>query len=249
MFLLSNRQPKIMKKFLLIITTIFLTINTLYAQHVRMKNLPNYDLKTWHFGFTVGVNKLNFKVEHVDNFNSLGTIYGIEPQSYNGFHLGPISSLRLCNYVDLRMMFNLSFNQRDIVFHTLDKQTKTFGTQTAQITSTVLEFPVAFKYRAARITNFSPYLIAGVNPRYDLAAGKPPKNKTAENQPVIKLEKFDPVAELGVGFDFYMQYFKLSIELKYRQGIIDVCNHDGTEYSNAIKYLKTNGFMISLHFE
>ena len=236
-----------MKNYILIILLLITNIAT--AQRVIMKNLPNYDQKTWHFGFTIGINNLNFKAEHNDDFFSKGNIYGIEPQSYTGFHLGPISSLRLCNYIDLRMMFNLSFNQRDIIFHILDKSTKTMYKQTAQITSTVLEFPVMFKYRAARINNFSPYMIIGGNPRYDLAAGKDPKNKISDDQPIIKLEKFDPVAELGAGFDFYLQYFKLSIEIKYRQGIFDVCNHDATEYCQTIKSLKTNGFMISLHFE
>jgi hypothetical protein len=109
-----------------------------------------------------------------------------------------------------------------------------------------LEFPVHFKFKAERWGNFAPYLIAGGCYKYDLSAGK---SKNGEELP-IKLLKHDPCAEWGGGFDFYLQYFKLSVELKYSLGFYNTLDKSlNNEYTNSINKLTSNAMILSLHFE
>jgi hypothetical protein len=213
-----------------------------------MKNLPNYDLKTWHFGFTLGTTHMGFRVERADEFMQQNDVYGIDANRYTGFHIGPISNLRLNNYMDLRMLIDLSFNQRDLIYYIIKENKKTeqkdIEKRTMQIRSTMLEFPVMIKYKAERINNFSPYLIAGGNFRYDLSGGK-----NTEDEEAICLKKIDPCVTFGGGADFYLPYFKFSIEIRYSLGLLDTVKRDGNKYTDCLKSLRSNAITISFHFE
>ena len=230
----------------LYILPLFILMMSLSASAQRsMKNLPNYNNKLVHFGFSVGVNSMTFGVTQCDDFYQRTDIYGVEAKKYTGFHVGPIANLRLNKYFDFRALFDLSFNQRDLVYYYYpDESQKSISNETISVNSTLLEFPVQFKYRAERMHNFAPYVIAGGNFRYDLTAGKPKEGELS-----VKLKKIDPCVEWGGGFDFYLPYFKFSIELKYSKGINNCLEYDDTKYTQCIKDLKSNAFVISLHFE
>lgn len=235
-----------MKRIIVIAVALILAVLDLQAQKAQIKNLPNYDSKTWHFGFTIGMNNLGFNIKNADDFYENTDVFGVDAVKYTGFHLGPLSNLRICNYLDLRMMFNLSFNQRDLMFHYVERKGEkpVMSVHTMSINSTMLEFPVQLKYKAQRMNNFAPYLIAGGNFRYDLNGGN---DEGDESQ--FQFRKIDPCVEWGVGFDCYLQFFKLSVELKYGLGLLNTFEPNNSIYSNSIKSLRSNGWTISLHFE
>ena len=223
------------------------------------KNLPNYDNRLWHFGFTLGGNFMGFRVDKADGFFSDITVYGVECERFTGFHIGPVSNLRLGRFFDFRMLFDLSFNQRDLVFYYMDALTNSdkvntpsnFGTGSMQthrmsLTSTMLEFPFHIKYKAERWGNFSPYLIAGGCYKYDLTAGGKAKPDEGDK---IRLKRHDPSVEWGGGFDFYLPYFKLSVELKYSVGLLNTLEKDESPYTQSINKLTSNALIFSLHFE
>ena len=236
----------IMKKVVLYIFLILFPVCAFAQRGGTPKNLPNYDNRLWHFGFTLGGNRMGFRVDKDDEFFSRSDIYGIEAEKFTGFHIGPISNLRLNRFMDLRMLFNLSFNQRDLIYYYIDTKTESMQSHRMSLTSTMLEFPVHIKYRAERWGDFAPYLIAGGSYKYDLTAGRKPKD---DELPKIKLSRHDPSVEWGGGFDFYLQYFKLSIELKYSVGLKNTVVYDGTPYTECIGRLSSNALIFSLHFE
>lgn len=235
-----------MKKITILALLISLAIPTLAQRHRIVKNLPNYDQKTWHFGFTVGGNNMGFRIDKCDDFFDRGDIYGIEAEKKTGFHIGPIANYRLGKYFDLRGMFYLSFNQRDLIYYYKEDGSNEMLSHRMMINSTMLEFPVCIKYKAERYGNVAPYLVAGACYKYDLGANKAVK---ASELPKIKLMKHDPCAEWGGGLDFYLQYFKLSVELKYSLGWKNMVKYDDTMYTNCINKLTSNALMLSLHFE
>lgn len=235
-----------MKRILSILLALIVAVSGVLAQTPRTKNLPNYDNKTWHFGFSLGTNNLGFNIQKADDFYESADVYGVEAIRHTGFHLGPLSNLRICNYLDLRMMFNLSFNQRDLVFHYVEPKGEghQLAEHTMKMNSTMLEFPVLLKYKAQRMNNFSPYIVMGANFRYDLNGG----DDTGDDSQ-LQLKKIDPCLEWGVGFDCYLQFFKFSVELKYGLGIMDTYKPNGSIYSNSIRGIRSNGWTLSLHFE
>ena len=53
-----------MKKYLSLIIFKFVIANIAIAQlYPQPKNLPRYDFKKMHFGFTLGINSLDFKIK------------------------------------------------------------------------------------------------------------------------------------------------------------------------------------------
>jgi len=227
------------------------------SQNKKVMLYPNgdvrYDRKFLHFGFTVGLNTADFYMRNSDNFfntTQMNEIYSIENKQRVGFHLGPISNFRLAEYLDLRFLITLSFCQRDlqytIIKDTSTKQNIEFETHTMKLSSTFIEFPLLLKYKAKRINNFRPYVIGGMSYKLDLAS----KKKIPYNElPKIRLNQPDLYYEVGLGMDFYNSFFKLSVELKYGAGIYNVAVPDVTQYSQTFKYLKSNVYMLSLHFE
>jgi len=237
-----------MKKGIIFILAVMLSYG-LFAQ--QTKNLRYHDQRPLHFGFTVGLNYMDFTIQKTSLFlNDTVDFYSIENKIGPGFHLGPIVNFRLGNYFDVRFLINLSFGQRDVIYKIAnDVQGDGTGMYTEKIMnlpSTFVEAPLLIKYKAARINNVRPYLIGGVNLKYDMAARKKPKES---EMPKIQLKEFDFYGEAGFGIDWYLEYFKLSTELKFSYGFLDILEKDGTIYTSTIEKMQSKMFMFSFHFE
>lgn len=214
------------------------------AQRKKVLNTPKYDIDPLHFGFTVGFNSMDFNIYNSKFINSFDSVYAVNTLQQTGFNLGIVSNLRLAPFLDLRFLPGITFGQRDLEY--LVRGSDGFYKKVMKIESTFLEFPLTLKYKAKRINNYRPYLIAGTNYRLDLAARR--KIKESE-KPMILLEKHDLYYELGFGVDYYLPFFKFSTEIKYCVGLANIIRGDGTEYSRAIEKMVSNLVVISFHFE
>ncbi len=208
-------------------------------------NLPKYDKQKIHFGFTLGLNSSNFKVQKVSDFKTRDSIYSIEPQSVMGLNLGIVSNLRLGEYFDLRFIPALSFAQRNLEY-TFQYPGTTGDFVTKNIESSYLEFPFDLKFKSKRINNYRVYVLAGVRYSIDMVSQAKIKNKDKD---IVRLERHDYGYEIGMGFDFYMTYFKFSPELKMFNGMNNLLVEENTPYSNPLEGLKSKIFLISFTFE
>jgi hypothetical protein len=162
-----------------------------------------------------------------------------------GINIQIVSNLRTGKYSDIRFLPGLSFGQRNIRFYKIDPYTELpVLYDSTQLGSSFLEFPLLLKFKGDRLNNVRPYVIGGLNYRYDL------NNKEKNN---IKLERPDLYYELGAGLDFYLKYFKLSVELKMSNGISDVLDRKSVPTNrqpfDAIKEMKSQIWIIAFHFE
>lgn len=214
------------------------------AQRKKVLNTPKYDLDPLHFGFTVGFNSMDFNIYNSKLINSFDSVYAVNNIRQAGFNLGIVSNLRLAPFLDLRFLPGIMFGQRDMEY--LIRGSDGFRKRVMKIESTFLEFPLTLKYKAKRINNYRPYLIAGANYRLDLAARKKIKE---EEKPMILLERDDLYYELGFGVDYYLPFFKFSTEIKYCVGLANIIKDDGTEYTRSIEKMVSNLVVISFHFE
>ncbi len=213
------------------------------------KNLSGYDRKSVNFGFTIGVNTLNFVMHPDKSLNFSGDIYSVESMGGYGFHLGPISNFRLGRFFDFRALINLTFGERSIEYKIKDPDNteNPLFTQIVNMESIFIEAPLLIKYRAVRIDNYRPYLVAGVNPKFDLAARK--ALKPEEMGLKLKLNTLDFYYEIGFGIDYYLPYFKLSTELKFALGNRNMLPQDGTSLTSVMDKMNSRMFVFSLHFE
>ena len=231
------------KIFLLIIFLCFSLFS--YGQrHKKPQNLPRYDFKKIHFGFTLGINSLNFNLAKNDDFLNNYSLLTLLASDQKGFNLGIVSNLRLGKYTDLRFIPTLVFGER-ILNYQFNNQSN-YSLTDKRIESTLIDFPVSLKYKSARYNNFRTYVMCGVKYSLDIASQSEIDD---EGQELVKLNNHDLMIEGGFGIDFYLRYFKFSPQIKISHGIINILSKDKTLYTQTIDNLKTNSWMISFTFE
>ncbi len=253
-----------MRKICFSILLIFLVSNV-FAQKQKVKYLTTFDDKLLHFGFTLGVNALDFRVL---NYNPIGenpnfTEYRnpqtgeiITDESFvrsdlseiiPGFTVAIITSLRLTNDLNLRFLPGMSFGERKLLFNipVWDiNQYEAFPYYS--IKSTFLDFPLLIKYKGRRINNGRPYVVFGTAFRQDIS-------RTAQED-LIKLKSGGFYAEIGGGWDNYFPFFRFSVEAKFSFGLTNQLGDmpsltQRQYYAQSIKNLRSNIFTLSFHFE
>lgn len=253
-----------MKKIIFSIFLIFIVAGA-SAQRQTINYLTTFDDKTLHFGFSLGINSLDFAVV---NYNPIGDNPDFNAESWQGdkaqildgsyvrsdvaqlipgFTVAIISSLRLSNDFNLRFLPGLSFGERQLTYNidvwdTYNNKPFTYYS----IKSTFLDFPLLVKYKARRINNDRPYVIFGTAYRQDIS-------RTAKED-LIALKKSGFYAELGAGWDHYFLFFRFSVEAKVSLGLNNILGAPPAEtqrqyYSQSIKNLRSNIFTLSFHFE
>jgi len=231
-------------KRLLVILFFFCIVTQVSAQRRHPENLPKLDQQLAHFGYSLGLNSMSFTIRPSVEYFLMDTVYAIETGHYVGFNINMIANLRLLEYLDLRFLPGLMFGQRNLEYKLL--QDSTFNRHTMMIESTFLDFPVLLKYKAARLNNFRPFLIAGGSFRVDLAAQK---KVDPDDMPKIRLSPLDAYYEIGLGADFFLEYFMFGIELKGSFGIFNMVKYDDTEFTQAYSRLNSKMLILSFHFE
>ncbi len=237
---------------LFIFIFLMLSIN-LFAQKQKPKNESWYDEKLLHFGFSLGFNSMDFRITPSQEYLNIDSIYPEVSRLNPGINIQIVTNLRPGRYWDLRFLPGVSFGQRCVRYYKIPEnpgdEPVLFNEQ-QKLESSYLEFPLLLKYKGERLNNVRPYVVGGFNFRYDLAA----KKEYDEEKPVyLRLKRPDLYYETGAGFDFYLKYFKLSVELKMSNGLSDIIVDEGAsghyEFRNAIEKMKSQIWIIAFHFE
>jgi hypothetical protein len=226
------------------------------AQKAKVKFNPEYDEKSVHFGFSLGINSMDFGFSRESYYVSPDTLLFADVSSLQpGFQVNIVSDYRLGEYFNLRFLPGIAFGQRNISYYKikstdLRSNVNTKSVYDVKLESSFLDFPFLLKYKAARINNYRPYFIGGFNVRYDLAARRKYDEQSLE---YVRLKPLDFYYELGFGIDYYLAFFKFSTELKLSVGLNDVLVHkpfQGEEqYVNSIRRLTSQVVLLSFHFE
>jgi hypothetical protein len=239
-------QKNIKCLFFFFICIFIIISNKSFAQkYKKTQNLARYDFQKIHFGFTLGINELNFNVQKNSNTITNDSLKTINTESQKGFNLGIVSNLRLGKYTDLRFVPALIFGERQIYYGFLDSLNTNID-KLKRIESTLLEFPIYIKYKSARYNNFRAYVMSGLKYSMDIASQNEIDD---EGKEIVKLKKNDLLGEIGFGLDFYLEYFKFSPQIKISYGLLNLLSKDQTIYTQSINNLSTNGWMLSFTFE
>lgn len=234
-----------------------------YAQKRKVLNLPEYDQQPYHFGFILAANNMLFTIKPVDNLPFIKWeadqspdiiadslyVYEITSNGTPGFSIGILGSLRIGKYTDLRFVPALSFGERMINYGILtykDGESSYIEVEKS-ITSTLIEFPLFVKYKSKRLNNFAAYVTGGLKYTLDLASQNKSDNNL--NDAEIKLNKHDLMGEVGVGVDFYTNYFKFGTEIRMGYGFFNLIKQEGNLYTDSIERLNSKIFLLSFTFE
>ena len=208
-------------------------------------NLPFFEHSKFHFGFTLGGNSASFKMKY--DLTTIDSLISLQAGPQAGFNIGFLGSMRFNDHFTLRLLPTLAFAQRNVNY-TFKGDPKNIGA-TRIMESVYVMFPLLVKYRSVRYNNFAAYVVAGPNYAIDLASKFDVNNEVVISDQVLKIQRHNLFAELGFGADFFLEYFKFSVELKYSHGLNNVFVKDESFWAVPIQEIKPGMFTVSLHFE
>ena len=234
-----------MRKSFLILTALIISAGV-NAQKQRPKNKSWYDDKIIHFGFSIGFNSMDFNATPSLQDFAVDSLIPEVSMLNPGINIQVVINYKPARFFDIRFLPGVSFGQRNLMYY----KNKQLYNDDQQLESSFLEFPLLLKYKGTRLNNVRPYLVSGLNFRYDLAGRK----EYDDAEPIyLRLHRADLYYEVGAGLDFYLPYFKLSVELKMSNGLRDVLVKEPApgypQYVNAIERLNSQIWVLAFHFE
>ncbi|MCL2132503.1 MAG: PorT family protein [Lentimicrobiaceae bacterium] len=238
-----------MRKFVCIVSIIALahSLQSAYSQR-NPPNLLEYDyFKHFRFGFYVGGNFATFTSVPNPNLNPFDSLMIVEPTGRGGFDVGISISLRLGEYFDAKFVPNISMISRSMDYTLLYNGNQTW-IDTRIIESINADLPLFIKLKSSRIANnVRFYVLGGGQYCFDMMSNS--KKRNSYGNKILKLKPNDFQALAGAGIEFYLPYFKLSVEGKMGYGLINLLTKENTTISSSIESLYSKTFHLSIIIE
>lgn len=218
---------------------------TATAQKQKIKNLPYYDQRLLHWGFSLGFNMPTISFAHSGS-EAVEGWWAACPQVSPSFQVGLMGDLAITEHLNLRISPNIIFQERSIRFRrTIEAEVEETR---QQLKTTYLDLPLSLKISTRRINNYRPYMVTGVQAAFDLGH---------EKETPIVFNHLDFGVHIGMGCDFYLPFFKFAPELRFNLGLVDLIDHKRTglqdltmmPYTEAIQSARNTGMSFILWFE
>jgi hypothetical protein len=248
-------------KNLLYIFFLSLLCSQVFSQHKEEGgvNLPKFYKNKMHFGFALAYNKTDFRIHTVKNSAFPDTVIGevtygmksIYTKSDPGFALGIISDFRLHEYLRLRFTPNISFASRSLEYTLQNANRDSTKSYKKSVESTFIILPLEVKLQSKRLDNFGAYVILGGGYTLDLVSKKKGQAVGGANQldDAVQLKRDDFFYSGGAGVDFYLQYFKLGLEVKVLQGTKNLIQPLNNIFTKSIDKVNSKMVIFSVTFE
>ena len=204
-------------------------------------NLENFDKQRVYFGFFLGFNAYEFKLDYKnENPNK-----EIVVNNTTGFNVGLVADLRLHEYINLRFEPGLYYTQRDLVYKGFTKELDYLR----EVKSTYIHLPLLLKFSSKRVGNIRPFLLGGVSATLNLASNNEATDDNLQQR--FRVQRWTQNYEIGFGMDFYLEYFKFSPSIRGVFGINDELIRDKdplSPWTSNIDALKTRAVLINFTF-
>jgi hypothetical protein len=233
-----------MKKLLYIIL-LLLSITT-YSQSKGIfsknpiLNLENFDKQRVHWGYFLGFNIYDFKIDYLDTPD-----VDIAVKRNTGFNVGLVGNLRLHEHIDLRFEPGLYYSQRNLTYSGFTKKLDA----EREVRSTYIDFPLLVKFSSLRTGNIRPYLVGGVSATLNLASNS--KSLDDNYQQRFRVKPWTQNYQIGFGVDLYLEYFKFSPSIRGVFGLNDELirdNNPASPWTGNIKSMQSRGIFVNFTF-
>ncbi|EAQ40583.1 MULTISPECIES: type IX secretion/gliding motility protein PorT/SprT [unclassified Polaribacter] len=230
------------KKVFLLTICLFISAS-IFAQRDRVENLPTFDKRKLHYGFYLGVNQNDFKL-NLRNSNISNANITVEPSL--GFNVGLIADLRLHKNLNLRFEPGLVTNSKNIYFNHID----TAQDSVREIGSTYLHVPVILKFSTDRYKNIRPYVLAGVSYDYNFSSNAENQDDNSAGQ--FRMQSHNFMYEVGMGIDIYLNFFKFSPSIRGVFAFNNEIKYDdnpNSQWTAPVNFMGTRGIFLNFAFE
>jgi hypothetical protein len=151
--------------------------------------------------------------------------------------LGFLVNLHANDNLDFRITPKAGFYDHKLTYYYTDGTSKQ-----QQVSTTMVEIPMMFKYKSQRRGNVRMYMVGGVTPGIE-ASGKNDVESLTSN---LAINKFNLTLDAGLGFDFYFPLFKYSQEIRFSRGIVNMLGGQASDFRTPLQRVNTN--TISVYF-
>ncbi len=173
----------------------------------------------------------------------------IAVEQQKGFSVGLIGDLRINEYMNLRFEPGLFYNKRGLVYPEYAEFTRE-NDRYRELKSTYIHLPVLLKISTKRINNFRPFIVGGFSTDFNLSSNQKNSDDNASN--VFRVMSQNINYELGLGFDFYLYYFKFSPSLRgifSMQNELIPDNDPESPWTGKINNMFSRGVALIITFE
>ncbi|MFD2566542.1 type IX secretion/gliding motility protein PorT/SprT [Pseudotenacibaculum haliotis] len=238
------------KAFLILIAFLFVIPASaqLFQKRDRrnVDNLPIFDKRRLHYGFYLGLNQNDFKINYrPSNFPNAT----VEVKPTAGFNVGLIADLRLHKNINLRFEPGLISNSKTLYFNN-NSALLNAQDSVREIGSTYLHLPLVLKFSTDRWNNVRPYVLAGVSYDHNFSSNQDNSDDNFSGEFRMKTTNF--MYEIGIGIDIYLYYFKLSPSIRgvfaMNRELVDD-NGANSPWTSPINAFSTRGIFLNFAFE
>lgn len=205
-------------------------------------NLENWQKKKLYFGFFLGFNSYDFKID----YKTVGP--DIQVDKSGGFNVGLVTNFRLQEYLDLRFEPGLYYSDRTLHYPS-NPAFNSSSDAIREVNSTYINFPLLLKFSALRTGNIRPYLLGGVSANLNLSSNAKSLDDNLEER--FRVKTWTNNYEIGFGIDIFSEYFIFSPSIRGQFGISDELIRDkdpNSPWTGNIESMKSRAFLINFTF-
>ncbi|MEL6812151.1 MAG: porin family protein [Bacteroidota bacterium] len=210
----------------------------------RLANIETFDNRFLTWGYYLGFNSYDFKIEYENQRQDDNTDILVETQG--GFNVGLIGDMRVNRYINLRLEPGLYFTQRNLSFPNFEEERD----RLRNVKSTYIHVPLLVKFSTKRLNNFKPFVVVGVSRSFNLSSNE--TNPEDNNEGQFRMTRGTSYFELGFGVDLYLFYFKFTPSIR---GVFATSNElvadddPNSPWTSNISNLATRGIFVNFTFQ
>lgn len=200
--------------------------------------------KPFNLGFQIGLNYNMYNLKEQINICEDGScVRNIDVVPKLGLNLGMIANLRLADFLSIRAVPGVSLEQRDFNYRFSGLEGDSLVLR--KIEASYFNLPLMLQWKTKYWKRTRLYILTGVQAGINLN----PSKKVRDDKNLLKITSQDASIVLGVGLNIYGERVKLSPELKYSAGIVNIYEPLFTSHANAISTLHSQVLTLIVNFE
>lgn len=206
------------------------------------RNNAEYDKRPVTYGFAIGIHTTTYQLKYDEDFVTpkFDTVHSVQPEFSPGFSLGFLVNFRINDQLDIRLLPKAGFYEHKLSYF-FTNRTSTFQL----VETTMVELPILLKYKSQRRGNVRMYAASGFTPAFEA------RNKTdlESTNSKLQIQKGNLSFDIALGFDLYFPLFKLSPEVRFSKGLLNIFDGGSNAFSDPVKRLNTNTIGVYFIFQ
>jgi len=210
----------------------------------RIANLENFDKRFLTWGYFLGFNSYDFKIDYRNQLTDANT--DVVVNRSGGFNVGLVGDMRINKYINLRLEPGLYFTQRNLEFPGFVEDRD----RLREVKSTYIHVPLLVKFSTKRLNNIKPFVVAGISTSINLSSNE--TNPEDNEQGQFRMTNSTTYYEVGFGIDLYLYFFKFTPSIRGVFALSDelVADDDpNSPWTGNIEKLSTRGIFINFTFQ